>query len=62
MQVQQAHSKELRDFPGIPVVKTLPFPCRWHGVGYLVRELRSFMPHEMPPLKKNKPMKGAQMG
>lgn len=60
--VQQGHEKELRDFPGILVVKTLRFHCRGHGVGCLVRELRSFMWHEMTPPQKKKSMKEAQMG
>ena len=34
----------IRDFPGGPVVKTLPFQCRVCGGPSLVRELRSHIP------------------
>ena len=35
--------KKFWDFPGRPVVETLSFHCRGHGVEFLVRELRSYM-------------------
>ena len=42
-----------REFPGSPVIKTLHFHCRGHGVQSLVSELRPHLLHAVRP-KQNK--------
>ena len=46
--------KELRDFPGSPVVKTPRCHCQGHRFLSLVRELRSHMLHGMAKNRKRK--------
>ena len=48
---------DTEDFPGSPMVRTLPFQC---GVlqGFLVRKLRSHMPRSAAKTSKKKKKKG----
>ena len=48
-----------RDFPGSPLVKTLHFHCRGHGVPSLVGKLRSRKPKKKKNVSKSTYGQGA---
>ena len=48
-EMSQLQRAELGNFPGCPVVKTASMPGVW--VPFLVRELRSHLPHSWPKNK-----------